>query len=217
MTEPLNHKLDVSKIKTLKDVKNVFECMCLISNASEGYEKYELIKEYFTIPDEPQELKLELPRKSLEEISQEFDEKIDKQIEDVEYKFAQLKYYQEYQFSKKITLGNSGTGLDFTLDNEHEVVEVNSGVAMYNTDSWSTWRTAFREALKLKATIVDNPDDSISIERLLAWSTKGEGQYGEYSIKGALDAIEYYDEVNGDMDKLRLSYEWEWLRSRFNE
>jgi hypothetical protein len=103
MTEPLNHKLDVSKIKTLKDVKNVFECMSLITNASEGYEKYELIKEYFTIPNEAQELKFEYPRKSLEEISQEFDEKIDKQIEDVEYKFAQLKYYQEYQFSKKIT------------------------------------------------------------------------------------------------------------------
>jgi len=103
MTEPLNHKLDVSKIKTLTDIKNVFECMCLSSNASEEHEKYELIKEYFTIPDEPQELKFELPRKSLEEISQEFDEKIDKQIEDVEYKFAQLKYYQEYQFSKKIT------------------------------------------------------------------------------------------------------------------
>jgi len=103
MTERLNHKLDVSKIKTLTDVKNIFECMCLYSNASEDNEKYELIKEYFTIPNEPQELKLELPRKSLEEISQEFDEKIDKQIEDVEYKFAQLKYYQEYQFSKKIT------------------------------------------------------------------------------------------------------------------
>lgn len=103
MTEPLNHKLDVSKIKTLTDVKNVFECMNLYASAEEDNEQYELLKEYFTIPNEPQELKLELPRKSLEEISQEFDEKIDKQIEDVEYKFAQLKYYQEYQFSKKIT------------------------------------------------------------------------------------------------------------------
>ena len=103
MTEPLNHKLDTSKIKTLTDVKNVFECMSLYSNASETHEKYELIQEYFTIPNEPQEIKFELPRKTLEEISQEFDEKIDKQIEDVEYKFAQLKYYQEYQFSKKIT------------------------------------------------------------------------------------------------------------------
>jgi hypothetical protein len=103
MTERLNHKLDVSKIKTLKDVKNVFECMGLYSNASADNEQYELLKEYFTIPNEPQELKLELPRKSLEEISQEFDEKIDKQIEDVKYKFAALKYRQEYQFSKKIT------------------------------------------------------------------------------------------------------------------
>ena len=103
MIEPLNHKLDVSKIKTLTDVKNVFECMNLYSYAEEDHEKYELLKEYFTIPNEAQELKFELPRKSLEEISQEFDEKIDKQIEDVEYKFAQLKYYQEYQFSKKIT------------------------------------------------------------------------------------------------------------------
>lgn len=120
-------------------------------------------------------------------------------------------------YNKKITLANTGHGLDFTLDNEHEVVELNSGIAMYNTDAWSTWRTSFREALKLKATIVDNPNDTASIERLMAWSTKGEGEYGEYSIKGALDAIEYYDEVNGDMDKLRLSYEWEWLRSRFKE
>ena len=101
MTERLNHKLDVSKIKTLTDVKNIFECMCLSSNASEEHEKYELLKEYFTLPNEPQEIKLELPRKSLEEISQEFDEKIDKQIEDVEYKFAQLKYYQEYRYNQK--------------------------------------------------------------------------------------------------------------------
>jgi len=49
MTEPLNHKLDVSKIKTLTDVKNVFECMSLITNASEGYEKYELIKDIKSI------------------------------------------------------------------------------------------------------------------------------------------------------------------------
>jgi peptide methionine sulfoxide reductase MsrA len=103
MTERLNHKLDVSKLKTIKDVKNVFECMGLYSNASEGNEQYELLKEYFTIPNEPQEIKFELPRKSLEEILQEFDEKIDKQIADVEYKFAALKYRQEYQFSKKIT------------------------------------------------------------------------------------------------------------------
>lgn len=115
-------------------------------------------------------------------------------------------------YNKKLTLGNEGKGLDFTLDDEHEVVPLISGTAMYNTDSFSTWRTAFREVLKLKA---DDSDDSRV--RLDAWLTKAEGEYSEYSIKGAQDAMNYYDEVNGEFDKLKLSYEWDWLHKRFAE
>ena len=81
MTERLNHKLDVDKIKTVEDVKNIFECMNLYASASEDTKDYELLKEYFTIPNPPQELKFELPRKSLEEIKQELDEKFEKLIE----------------------------------------------------------------------------------------------------------------------------------------
>jgi hypothetical protein len=64
---------------------------------------------------------------------------------------------------------------------------------------------------------VNNPTDAESTDRLMAWSTKGAGDYGECSINGALDAIEYYDEVNGDLAKLRLSYEWDWLRERYKK
>ena len=99
--EPLNHKLDISKIKTLTDVKNVFECMNLYSYAEEDHEKYELLKEYFTIPNEVQELKFEYPRKSLEEISQELEEKFDKHIESIKHKFAELKCHQEYYYNQK--------------------------------------------------------------------------------------------------------------------
>ena len=115
-------------------------------------------------------------------------------------------------YNKKLTLGNEGKGLDFTLDNHHEVVPLISGTARYNTDSFSTWRTAFREAIKLK---MGNDDDSR--ERLEAWLTKGEGEFAEYSIKGAQDAMTYYDEVNGDFDALKLSYEWVWLREKFDQ
>jgi hypothetical protein len=114
-------------------------------------------------------------------------------------------------YNKKITLANNGTGLDFTLDNEHEVVEVNSGVAVYNTDAWSTWRTAFREAIKLVAAT-----DDMSKQRLDAWLNIGEGDVAQYSCEGAQHAIEYYNQVNGDLDKLRLSYDWPWLHSYFN-
>ena len=114
-------------------------------------------------------------------------------------------------YNKKITLINSGRGLDFTLDDEHEVVDMNSGIAMYNTDAFSTWRTSFREAIKLRA---DN--SQASKDRLDAWLNIGEGDYAQYSCEGAQHAVEYYESVNGDLDKLRLSYDWPWLKEYFN-
>jgi hypothetical protein len=51
---------------------------------------------------------------------------------------------------------------------------------------------------------------------LKKWSTVGEGQYGEYSTKGAVDAVEYFNSVDGDITKLRLSYEWVWLQEYYN-
>ena len=115
-------------------------------------------------------------------------------------------------YNKKLTLANDGKGLDFTLDNEHEVVPLISGTAQYNTDEFSTWRTAFREVIKLRS-----DDSEVSRERFDAWLNKAEGDFAQYSIKGALDADAYYDEVDGDFDKLKLSYEWSWLKEKFDE
>jgi hypothetical protein len=114
-------------------------------------------------------------------------------------------------YNKKLTLANEGRGLDFTLDDEHETVPLISGTAMYNTDPFSTWRTAFREVLKLKA-----DDSEESRVRIDAWLNKADGDFAQFSIKGAVDADEYYDEVDGDFDALKLSYEWAWLRDRFD-
>lgn len=114
-------------------------------------------------------------------------------------------------YNKNLTLNNTGVGLDFTMDSPHQVVAVLSGVARYNTDAFSTWRTAFREAIKLRKDQADT-----SKERLDVWLTRAEGDFAEYSISGANDAIKYYEEVNGELNKLMLSYDWKWLRSRFD-
>jgi hypothetical protein len=34
-----------------------------------------------------------------------------------------------------------------------------------------------------------------------------------WSVWGAEDAVEYYEQVNGDPTELRKSYEWDWLAS----
>ena len=115
-------------------------------------------------------------------------------------------------YNRKLTLANSGIGLDFTLDSPHEVVDLLSGEARFNTDPWSTWRTAFREAIKLKA---DNTE--ISKSRLNTWRTVAVGAHAEWSIRGAKDGVEYYQQVSGNHDLLRLSYEWKWLQEKSHE
>jgi hypothetical protein len=114
-------------------------------------------------------------------------------------------------YNKQLVLSNCGTGLDFTLDSSHEVVPVLSGVARYNDTPWMAWRTAFREVLKLKASLPDVE----SQYRLNKWldNKNISGKNGEWSVRGAEDAVEYYDEVNGDFDALRKSYDWQWLAS----
>jgi hypothetical protein len=96
------------------------------------------------------------------------------------------------------------------MDSEHEIVKVNSGMAIFNTSKWDTWRTAFRECIKLKASGTEE-----NKERLEFWLTVAMGDFAQYSIEGAQHAVEYYDEVNGDFDKLRLSYDWVWLRTYY--
>lgn len=115
-------------------------------------------------------------------------------------------------YNKNLVLQNEGHGLDFTLDDEHEVVDLLSGVAVYNTDPFSTWRTSFREVLKLRA---DNTAESQ--DRLNIWLTEASGNFAEFSLKGASDAMTYYDDVSGEFNKLKLSYEWEWLNRKFTE
>jgi hypothetical protein len=116
-------------------------------------------------------------------------------------------------YNKNLILGNNGVGLDFTLDSPHTSVELNSGIVVGDTDEHSTWRTAFREAVKLKK--YSENGDEVANQRLDVWTTIGKGTYGEWSIKGALDGIEFFYEVDGDLDKLRQSYYWDWLKARF--
>jgi hypothetical protein len=112
-------------------------------------------------------------------------------------------------YNKELMLNNVGNGLDFTLDNAHEVVPVLSGTAEYADSKWMAWRTAFREVLKLKCNT-----DIESEYRLRKWLTVSMSEpYGQYSIYGAEDAVDYYNAVSGDFDELKKSYDWAWLAS----
>lgn len=114
-------------------------------------------------------------------------------------------------YNRRLVLDTMESGLDFTLSKAHEVVPVCNAVAHFNADPWMTWRTAFREVVKLKHFSVAQP--SVETEyRLNVWLTKAEGQNADWCLRGAADAVDYYASVEGDYNRLLLTFEWAWLR-----
>ena len=118
-------------------------------------------------------------------------------------------------YNKKLVLDTDNPGLDFTLSRAHAVVPRVSAIAHYNTTPELTWRTAFRECIKLKDDVVKTASVE-STYRMDTWLTVADGDHAEFSLLGASDAVEYYNKVNGDYTELMRSYEWSWLREYYS-
>ena len=118
-------------------------------------------------------------------------------------------------YNRSLVLANNDPGIDFTLSQPHESVPILSGTAHFNQDAWTTWRTAFREVLKLRL-FMDTQPTLETEHRLATWLSTAQGNYSNYCLAGAQDAVEYYESVAGDVYKLQLSFEWRWLRDKYD-
>jgi hypothetical protein len=93
MTEKPHYKLDVDKIKTIKDIKNVFELLDLGFYLPEDHKDYNLFKELTIQPEEP--------RKSLEEIKQELDKEFEELLVKIKRKSHLSKQIAERKYEDK--------------------------------------------------------------------------------------------------------------------
>ena len=110
-------------------------------------------------------------------------------------------------YNKKLVLEQTEWGLDFTLSARHGVVPVVGSIAEFNTTPYETWRTAFRECIKLT-----QQSDIESRYRLEQWCTVAEGEHAEWSIEGATYATVYVASGNNLQD----TFEWGFLEELFN-
>ena len=110
-------------------------------------------------------------------------------------------------YNKQLVLDCNEWGLDFTLSMPHASVSITASIADYATTPYETWRTAFREVVKLT-----QQSDVESQYRLQQWLNVGNGDMGSWSVQGAKDALDF---VATEQD-LQLSFEWAFLKERFN-
>jgi hypothetical protein len=84
----------------------------------------------------------------------------------------------------------------------------------FNTDPFSTWKSAFRECAKLSSKIIKNQINSETEYRLAQWLTKGLDQpNGNYCIDGAFAGSQF----GKNQEDMHLINDFNWLRKKFTE
>ena len=112
-------------------------------------------------------------------------------------------------YNKDLVLKTKEHGLDFTLSAKHDIIQVLSAVSKLEDAPILSWRTSFREVIKL----LYQKDTAPTVEsnyRLKKWCTLGQGKYSEWVYNGAQDAIEFYQS-----GQLEDSYNFDWLTDFF--
>jgi len=96
-------------------------------------------------------------------------------------------------------------------------VDMLAGVTRFNTDPFNTWKSAFRECVKLSSKIINKQIDSETEERLRIWCSLGADQpYGDWSIRGARAGREYGLVNAENIDHLKKINDVSWLTELFN-
>jgi len=92
-----------------------------------------------------------------------------------------------------------------------------SNITAFNTDPFSTWKGAFREATKLASSIIPNGNNTDNEYRLKVWCDYGEkAEFGKYSRMGAQQGRDFGTHYRNNTQALHLINDYVWLKEQFN-
>jgi hypothetical protein len=119
---------------------------------------------------------------------------------------------------RELTMNMSTTTADMTtsISSKFKAMPTISNITAFNTDPFNTWKSAFRECVKLSSKVIDGQVSSETEDRLNAWCILNESAaYGFYAYAGALAGKEYGQENAGNIPALSLINDFEWLQIQF--
>lgn len=100
-----------------------------------------------------------------------------------------------------------------TLADAYIKVNVLASEHRFNYTPYATWRTAFREGIKLSAGLNKNNNDQESLDRLEMWCEAGlESKFGYFAIQGARQGVAYAKQDAADFNNVN---DFKWLEKRF--
>lgn len=136
-------------------------------------------------------------------------------VNKLQYGYGAVKLLPKH---KVLNMDYSKPDMTTSLSTDIKVIPVVSNITRFNTSPFDTWRSAFRESVKLSSRAIDRNYDYETDDRLLTWCTyNGDAEYSEYSIAGAAAGKEYGEKHAGDNIALGLINNFSWLQDKFKE
>ena len=119
---------------------------------------------------------------------------------------------------KKLTLEMKLDSPDMTttISKKFKAIDEISNITEFNTDPFNTWKSAFRECVKLASKVIRGQLDAETEERLKIWTTVGgDKPFGEFAIAGAKLGKEYGEKYKDDPAALSKINDFDWLEREF--
>ena len=115
-------------------------------------------------------------------------------------------------------MDESTTDMTTSISDKFKGIEEMSNTSAFNTDSFSAWRSGFRECAKLASRTIARQKDEETEFRLEAWCTRGADKpFGKAAIAGAIAGKEFGELNKDNVEELAKINDFEWLKEEFKK
>ena len=114
---------------------------------------------------------------------------------------------------RELTLNmNIGTAdMTTSISNRFRPMEQISNVSAFNTTPFDTWKSAFRECVKLSSKVIDRQEDAETESRLDAWCKSDD----LIAVNGALAGRKYGNENKNNKEAIFKINDFSWLEETY--
>jgi hypothetical protein len=104
----------------------------------------------------------------------------------------------------------------FSVVPNYRVVQIVASEHRFNTGPFETWRTAFRECVKLASRAIPRQHENETVQRLDVWCSTGANMpNGRWSLLGAQEGRAFGKRYSTDKTMLARTNDFAWLRRLF--
>ena len=104
------------------------------------------------------------------------------------------------------------TDMTTSISDKFKVINEVSNITAFDTDAFSTWKSAFRECAKLASKTINRQDEEETNARLNTWTTYASGIYKRDALRGSNAGMQF---GLSNSSSLNLINNFDWLRSQY--